>query len=116
MTTVKGRGGRERDQGRSRRCTHVVAALALGPVHCVGPTVQAGSHLEGLDELGVAQSAGALRHQASEPHRPAQVDLRDTHDRVRTPTLTYTLGSVSPVQFNTQQQTNTLTTCESCSY
>lgn len=80
-------GGSE--QGSNQWCTHVVAALALSPVHSVGPTVQAGRYLEGLDELSGTHSTGALRHQAGEPHLPAQVDLRtQPHGRVRTQTLT----------------------------
>lgn len=55
---------------------HVVASLALRPVHRVRPAVQAGRHLEGPDELGRPDATGALRHDPGEAHLSPQVDLK----------------------------------------
>lgn len=109
MPTVNRLGRREREQRRSHRCAHVVAALALRPVHSVGPTVQAGGHLEGLDELSGTHSTGALRHQASEPHLPAQVDLKTQPHNTsgRKHSHAYAQSSVRPDKFKVDQQTIT---------
>lgn len=68
--------GERRQQCNAALRPHVVASLALRPVHRVRPAVQAGRHLERLDELGRPDATGALRHDPGEAHFSPQVDLK----------------------------------------
>lgn len=54
---------------------HMVSSLPFCSVHRVGLAVQAGGHLEGLDELRRSHTTGTLRDDACEAHLSLHVDL-----------------------------------------
>lgn len=55
---------------------HIVLPLSVCSVHGVRLAVQAGGHLEGLDELGCSHATCTLRHNARKAHLPLQVELK----------------------------------------
>lgn len=57
-------------------CPYTVLPLSLSSVHGVCLAIQAGGHLEGLDELGCSYATGTLRHDTCEAHLPLHVDLK----------------------------------------
>lgn len=55
---------------------YTVLPLSVSSVHGVRLSVQAGGHLEGLDELGRSHATGTLRHDTCEAHLSLHVDLK----------------------------------------